>query len=91
MALGSVFHQSNESGDATAVDIITPIPGTSAKIGVSYQGDEGLTVGFFDTYMSPVTGYPVNTLNPPQGSSHMLGAQLRFDVSKYFHRTNATG
>ena len=40
--LGSVLHQSNESG---GVANITPIPNNSVKAGASYQGDEGLTIG----------------------------------------------
>jgi outer membrane receptor protein involved in Fe transport len=88
MAIGSVFHQSNENGDGQ-VDI-TPIPDTTAKMGVSWEGNEGLTFGIFDTYMTAVTNY-TNTVNPPSGSSHLLSGQVRFDVSKYFHRMNSTG
>ena len=88
LVLGSVLHHTNENGDGSVN--ITPIPDATVKAGVSYQGDEGVTVGVFDTYREAMHGYP-STLNPAPGSSHLVSAQLRFDISKYLHGMGASG
>ena len=85
--LGSVLHQSNESG---GVENITPIPNNSVKAGFSYQGDEGLTVGIFDTYRGQVPAYLL-TVNPAATSNHLINAQIRFDVARYFQSMGSTG
>jgi outer membrane receptor for ferrienterochelin and colicins len=85
--LGSVLHQSNESG---GVQNITPIPNNAVKAGASYQGDEGLTVGVFDTYRGSIPGY-VLAVNPAPTASHLVNAQVRFDVARYFQSMGSTG
>jgi len=85
--LGSVLHQTNESG---GVSNITPIPNNSVKAGASYQGDEGLTIGVFDTYRGVVPGYQL-TVNPVVDASHLVNAQIRFDVAHYFQNMGSTG
>jgi outer membrane receptor for ferrienterochelin and colicins len=85
--LGSILHQSNESG---GVENITPIPNNSVKAGFSYQGDEGLTVGLFDTYRGQVPAYLL-TVNPAATSNHLINAQIKFDVARYFQGMGSTG
>lgn len=85
--LGSILHQTNESG---GVENITPIPNNSVKAGASYQGDEGLTIGVFDTYRGIVPGYQF-TVNPSVDASHLINAQIRFDVARYFQNMGSTG
>ncbi len=85
--LGSVLHQANESA---GVQNITPIPNNSVKAGASYQGDEGLTVGVFDTLRGVVPGYSL-TVNPAPAAAHLVGAQIRFDVARYFQGMGPTG
>ena len=85
--LGSILHQTNESG---GVENITPIPNNSVKAGASYQGDEGLTIGVFDTYRGIVPGYQF-TVNPSVDASHLINAQIRFDVARYFQNLGSTG
>ncbi len=85
--LGSMLHQSNESG---GVENITPIPNNSVKAGASYQGNDGLTIGVFDTYRGEVPGY-VLTINPAPVASHLINAQVRFDVARYFQGMGSTG
>ena len=85
--LGSILHQSNESG---GVANITSIPNNSVKAGASYQGDEGLTVGVFDTYRGIAPGYQF-TVNPAVDASHLINAQIRFDVARHFQNMGSTG
>jgi outer membrane receptor for ferrienterochelin and colicins len=86
--VASVFHQGNESGDGATN--ITPIPNNTAKAGLSYDADNGLTVGIFDSWVGDVSGY-MNTLNPAAAASHMVTGRLKFDVSRYFRSMGATG
>ena len=85
--LGSLLHQSNESA---GVENITPIPNNTVKWGFSYAGEEGLTFGLFDNYLGAIPGYS-NTINPAFTTSHLVDAQVRFDVARYFQSMGSTG
>ncbi|HET9833441.1 MAG TPA: TonB-dependent receptor, partial [Vicinamibacterales bacterium] len=85
--LGSILHQANESA---GVQNITPVPNNAVKAGVSYQGDEGLTIGVFDSYRGIVPGYQL-TVNPSVDATHLINAQIRFDVARYFQNMGPTG
>jgi outer membrane receptor protein involved in Fe transport len=87
--LGSLLHQENESA---GVQNITPIPNNTVKWGFSYAGDEGLTFGLFDNYLGAINGYtnPI-TINPAYTASHMIDAQIKFDVARYFQGMGSTG
>ena len=88
LILGSVLRQSNEDGGGTAN--VTPVPNTGAKAGISYQGSNGFTASIFDVYQARLEGYDA-TLNPRPDSYHLVDAELRFDLLKYFRRTSVHG
>jgi outer membrane receptor for ferrienterochelin and colicin len=87
--VGSILHQNNESG---GVENITPIPNNTAKWGFSYAGNEGLTFGLFDNYLGAINGYMSSiTINPAYTTSHMIDAQIKFDVARYVQSMGSTG
>lgn len=86
--LGSLLHQANTNGDG--VGNVTPVPNTGAKAGFSYQADNGLTASIFDSYQGAVNGFS-GRLNPQPAAYHLLGGQLRFDVSRFLHSQRAQG
>ena len=75
---GSALYQVNDDGPS-----MTPIPSTGAKAGISYRDDK-LTLGLFDVYEGPLSGYS-GALNPKPGAYSLLNGQLRYDLSKLLH------
>ena len=88
LLLGSVLYQTNEDGAGTPD--VTPVPNTGAKAGISYQSDRGVTASVFDVYQTGLDGYAA-TLNPGPGAYHLVDAELRFDLLRYFRPDGARG
>lgn len=85
---GSFAHQFDIDGGTGGP--ITPIPNWGAKAGVSYEGSNGLTIGFFDVTEGRVNGYS-DALNPNTGAYSLLSANFRLDLSKHIHTGGGTG
>jgi hypothetical protein len=61
------------------------------KAGISYESStKGLTMGLFDTYEGPISGYS-GALNPKPAAYSMLSGNFRLDVSRYVHGRAAKG
>ncbi len=78
---GSILYQSNEDG-AGRRDV-TPIPNFGFKSGISYQSRRGLTASLFDVSDGSISGFQ-NSVNPVQGSHHVLSGHFRYDLAKLF-------
>jgi len=86
--LGSLLHQSNHDGDGATN--ITPVPNTSAKGGISFQNERGITASVFDNYQGSINGFS-SILNPAPASRHLLGAHTRLDFSALFRSRQTAG
>ena len=85
---GSILHQTNNDG--SGVTNITPVPRNSAKIGVSYEGENGLTVGIFDSYQGHIPGY-ASAVNPRPPAYHLIDSHFKYELSKHFGGSDAWG
>lgn len=76
---GSLLAQTNRNGFGK--HDIMPIPKFSAKAGISYLSESGISMSFFDAYQGR-SDAGTRTLNPSAAPFHMLNAHLRFDITK---------
>ena len=86
--LGSLLHQSNHDGDGATN--ITPVPNTSAKGGISFQNERGITASVFDNYQGSLNGFS-SILNPQPASRHLVSAHARLDVAALFKASQTAG
>jgi outer membrane receptor protein involved in Fe transport len=86
--LGSLLHQSNHDGDGATN--ITPVPNTSAKGGISFQNERGITASVFDNYQGSMNGFS-SILNPAPASRHLLSAHGRLDMAALFKASQTAG
>ena len=86
--LGSLLHQSNQDGDGATN--ITPVPNTSAKGGISFQNERGITASVFDNYQGSLNGFS-SILNPLPASRHLLSAHARLDMAALFKASQTAG
>jgi outer membrane receptor for ferrienterochelin and colicins len=86
--LGSVLHQVNEDG--TGIENVTPVPNSSAKGGISFQGDRGVTVSIFDDYQGSINGFS-SVLNPLPSSRHLLSGHVRLELASLLNAPQTTG
>ncbi len=85
---GSAAYQFNVSSTAGASPNITPIPNFGAKAGISYESTDALTVGLFDVFEGPISGYS-NAINPKPVAYSLLDGNIRWNLSKYLHAGSA--
>ena len=86
--LGSLLHQSNHDGDGATN--ITPVPNTSAKGGISFQNERGITASIFDNYQGSLSGFS-SILNPQPAARHLLSAHARLDMAALFTSNQTAG
>jgi outer membrane receptor protein involved in Fe transport len=84
---GSTLYQVN--ADQTGKTNVSPIPNIGFKAGISYETKRSLTFGLFDVSDGPFDGY--TAVNPLQGWHHIINANFRYDLSKYFPFGDRTG
>jgi len=84
---GSTLYQVNV--DQTGKTGVSPIPTIGFKAGVSYENSHKLIIGLFDVSDGPFDGY--TAANPLQGWHHILNANVRYDLSRYFPFGERTG
>jgi outer membrane receptor for ferrienterochelin and colicins len=78
---GSALYQTNLASTGQALQL--PTPHFGAKGGISYADRQGWTVGLFDVYSGLVPGF-ASTPNPKPGAYHLISANLRLNLAKYF-------
>jgi outer membrane receptor for ferrienterochelin and colicins len=84
--VASMLYQENHDGAGR--EHIVPVGNFGGKLGVSYQGENGLTASLFDGYQDRVDGYS-GAANPLPNAFHMLNAHVRLDLAHHMHaRTN---
>ncbi len=66
--------------DGEGATNITPVPNTSAKGGISFQNERGITASVFDNYQGSINGFS-SILNPLPSSRHLLSAHARLDFA----------
>ena len=86
--LGSFLHQANEDGEGAKN--ITPVPNTSAKGGISFQNERGITASIFDNYQGSINGFS-SILNPFPSSRHLLSAHARLDFAALLKARQSAG
>jgi outer membrane receptor for ferrienterochelin and colicins len=86
--LGSYSYQANADGSGTKN--ITPVPNTSAKAGISYLTNNGLSVSLFDSFQGGIKP-DTSTLNPTPVSYQLLSAQVQFDLARYLRADGNRG
>jgi outer membrane receptor protein involved in Fe transport len=86
--LGSLLHQVNEDSDG--MKNVTPVPNTSAKGGISFQNERGITASIFENYQGSINGFS-SILNPPPTSRHLLSAHARLELGALLKAPPATG
>jgi len=86
-AMASALYQTNHN--ATIAEL-SPIPAFSAKAGVSYQHQGGLTFSIFDSYQGHTPGYS-QSINPLPDATHSVSAHLRYDLSKRWFKSDKHG
>jgi outer membrane receptor protein involved in Fe transport len=79
----SMLYQTNKND---SVENLVPIPNFSAKAGVSYMSDNGITVGLFNIYQGELDDKfeaPKNT--DYQGAYDLLHLHSNFNINKLFN------
>ena len=84
---GSTLYQTNVDGNGNTN--VSPVPNIGFKAGLSYESSRKITASLFDVSDGPFTGY--SAVNPLQGWHHILNANVRYDLSKYFPFGDRTG
>ncbi|MBN2425060.1 MAG: TonB-dependent receptor [Calditrichaceae bacterium] len=83
----SSLYQTNEE-DKTKEKNVTPISELSAKAGISYMSDNGITVGLFNIYQGDLDDrYMTDKRNPDQGAYNYLHLHTNFNLNKLFSLT----
>jgi outer membrane receptor protein involved in Fe transport len=87
---GSTLYQTN--ADQNGVTNVSPVPNFGFKAGVSYENSRKFTASLFEVSDGPIPNYTgPTTVNPVQNWHHILNANVRYDVSKYFPFGDRTG
>lgn len=86
--LGSYSYQANEDGEG--LSNITPVPNTSAKAGISYETQNGVSLSLFDSFQGSLVRY-TNTLNPTPTSFHLVSSQVKVDIGRLLDATTSRG
>jgi outer membrane receptor protein involved in Fe transport len=86
--LGSMLYQTNHNG--VGVSNVTPVPNRSAKGGASYAAENGFEISLFDAYDGLIPGYAMSA-NPLPNGYQSISLHGRYDLSKHFLKTDATG
>ena len=81
LAEGSALYQTNQ--DSSGAPVRLPTPAFGAKAGLSFADKQGWTFGLFDVYSGSIPGF-ATTPNPKPGPHHLLTANLRLNLEKYF-------
>ncbi|MFC2140560.1 TonB-dependent receptor plug domain-containing protein, partial [Candidatus Auribacterota bacterium] len=87
---GALAYQTNKLNN-TYTDS-TPIPNLSAKMGVSYQSDKGITIGLFDIYNGKPEDVSVinpnrRLTNPVPDAYHLLNLNIDVDLYKLLQKS----
>ncbi|MBN1823736.1 MAG: TonB-dependent receptor [Endomicrobiales bacterium] len=80
LSLVSVLYQTNEN--AAGVEDVTPIPNTSAKLGLSYQADSGVTLSLFDAYQGALDSKFDTLTNTSPDAYNLASLHGRFNMTK---------
>lgn len=85
---GSFLFQQNRDAISGSVDV-TPIPNFSAKGGLSYQSESGLTMSIFNEFQQAPDLKYSSTLNKTTGYINMANVHCSYDFNKLFHASLA--
>ena len=88
LLLASTVYQTNSDG--TGKRNVTPIPNHSAKLGISYLAENGVTLSMFDVYQGRIDGYS-SSLNPIPAATHMISAHARLDLTRRWLKYSRSG
>ncbi|MBN1621489.1 MAG: TonB-dependent receptor, partial [Endomicrobiales bacterium] len=81
LLLGSVLYQTSKNKDG--VEDVTPIPQNTAKLGVSYKSEKGMTLSLFDSYQGSLDSkYNTGGVNPDPDAYNLASFYGRFDMKK---------
>jgi outer membrane receptor for ferrienterochelin and colicins len=80
MLVGSTLYQVNKDGDG--VENVVPISTFSAKAGVSYKSDRGVTASVFDVYQNSLDSKYNSTINPSPGKYNIVNFYFKLDINK---------
>ena len=86
--LGSLLHQANS--DSHGNTNITPVPNTSAKCGISFQNERGITTSIFDNYQGSINGLS-SAPNPIPSPQHLLSAHVRLELASLLKAPQTAG
>jgi hypothetical protein len=87
---GSTLYQTN--ADQNGVTNVSPVSNFGFKAGVSYENGRKFMFSLFEVSDGPTPSYTgPTTINPIQNWHHILNANVRYDVSKYFPFGDRTG
>ncbi len=78
---GSFLYQQSRNS-TTNEENITPLPNFSAKGGLSYHSESGLTISFFNTFQQSVDPKYYDVLNPSTGYFNMMNMHSSYDLNK---------
>jgi outer membrane receptor for ferrienterochelin and colicins len=78
-----LFQQSRD--EKTHEDNVTPLPNFSAKGGLSYQSEYGLTVSGFNTFQQALDKKFSSDLNKTTKYFNMINVHCSYDVNKLIH------
>ncbi len=84
---GSLTYQTTD--DDGVVAMVTPVPSTGVKAGVSYQ-NRRVTASVFDVFNGSIPQYGP-TINPAPAAYHMVDAELRLELAPYLRGMSDKG
>jgi outer membrane receptor protein involved in Fe transport len=86
---GSFLYQQSRN-ISTNEENITPLPNFSAKGGLSYKSESGLTISVFNTFQQSVDPKYYDALNPSTGYFNMMNMHCSYDLNTIlkFHTVN---
>jgi outer membrane receptor for ferrienterochelin and colicins len=85
---GSVLYQQSKD-DVTGVSNVAPLPDFSAKGGLSYKAEYGLTVSAFNTFQQALNPKYKAALNKQMKEYNMTNVHCSYDLNKLFHVSQA--
>ena len=88
LILASTLYQTNY--DRSGRRNVTPVPAGSAKAGISYLAENGVTLSMFDVYQGRIHGYS-SSLNPIPSATHMISAHARLDLTRRWFKYSRSG
>ena len=81
---GSLLYQESRN-IVTDEKNVTPLPDFSAKAGLNYESEFGLTIGCFNTFQQSVDPKYYDTLNPGTKAFNMANIHCSYDLKNYIH------